>query len=415
MIRERDDIQFANRIVIKAGTSIVTTPEGFPSLTRMASIVENAAKLVREGKEVMIVTSGSVGFGRQKLRKQALMKQSMSDLMSQKDVNPNPTALNVVPSTNFKVSYSSACAAAGQMGLMSLYETMFNQYDVATSQLLVTSFDFTSPERRKNIQYVISQLLSLGIVPIINENDAVSANQGYQTFGNSFSDNDSLSALVSIEMSAQLLIILTDVNGVYDRPPSDPNSKLIDIFTSKTGFEVGEKSLQGRGGMGAKVSAALSAVQGGVQAVVIAPGGNSAVINEIMRGDQAGTLFLQYQSNTGDADRTEISSGSSCSSGGSSGGSDDSTSSGGNKIPPGGRAEEMGRAARVGSRQLQALSTQDRERILHVLADSLSERTEEILSVNAVDIENAVRAGITGQVCFDSYTVPKHSAVIVLT
>ncbi len=83
-----------------------------------------------------------------------------------------------IPSTMNKVSYSSACAAAGQMGLMSLYETMFNQYDVATSQLLVTAFDFTSPERRKNITYVITQLLSLGIVPIINENDAVSANQG---------------------------------------------------------------------------------------------------------------------------------------------------------------------------------------------------------------------------------------------
>lgn len=77
-----------------------------------------------------------------------------------------------------KVSYNSACAAAGQLGLMSLYETMFNQFDITTSQLLVTAFDFTSPERMRNIQQVLSELLDLGIVPLMNENDAVSANQG---------------------------------------------------------------------------------------------------------------------------------------------------------------------------------------------------------------------------------------------
>lgn len=136
---------------------------------------------------------------------------------------------------------------------MSLYETMFNQFDLTVSQLLVTSFDFTSPERRKNIQHVISQLLALGIVPLLNENDAVSANQGYETFGNTFSDNDSLAALVSIEMSAQLLILLTDVKGVYDRPPTESNAQIIDIYDEKKGFKVGEKSTQGRGGMGAKV------------------------------------------------------------------------------------------------------------------------------------------------------------------
>lgn len=118
---------------------------------------------------------------------------------------------------------------------------MFTQFDITTSQLLVTAFDFTSPERRRNVQYVISQLLALGIVPLLNENDAVSANQGYQTFGNSFSDNDSLASLVAIEMSAQLLILLTDVRGVYDRPPSEPDSKLIDIFNcDKTTFKVME-------------------------------------------------------------------------------------------------------------------------------------------------------------------------------
>jgi len=166
--------------------------------------------------------------------------------------------LNETSTTRGKISYNSACAAAGQLGLMSLYETMFSQYDITTSQLLVTAFDFTSPERRRNIQFVISQLLKLGIVPLLNENDAVSANQGYALFGNSFADNDSLASMVAVEMSAQLLILLTDVNGVYDRPPSDPSAKLINVFTRQnSNFKVGEKSLQGRGGMGAKVDAAL--------------------------------------------------------------------------------------------------------------------------------------------------------------
>ncbi len=143
-----------------------------------------------------------------------------------------------------KVSYNSACAAAGQLGLMSLYETMFNQYDITTSQLLVTAFDFTSPERRRNVQFVISQLLKLGIVPLLNENDAVSANQGYQLFGNSFADNDSLASLVSIEMSAQLLILLTDVKGVFDRPPSDPNAKLLTTLDKhKMDFKIGNSEL----------------------------------------------------------------------------------------------------------------------------------------------------------------------------
>jgi delta-1-pyrroline-5-carboxylate synthetase len=245
MIRGRQDLASARRVVIKAGTSVVSTPDGYPSLSRMADIVEHAAHLVREGKEVLIVTSGAVGVGRQRLRRQALLRQSMSDLISQKSPalhnggSSSSHNLSEIPLDMDKVSYNSACAAAGQLGLMSLYETMFNQFDITTSQLLVTAFDFASVERRKNIKHVISQLLALGIVPLLNENDCVSANQGYQLFGNSFSDNDSLASLVAIEVNAQLLILLTDVKGVYDRPPTDPESKLIDIFNcEKTTFKV---------------------------------------------------------------------------------------------------------------------------------------------------------------------------------
>lgn len=335
MIHSRQDLQNAKRIVIKAGTSVVSTPEGFPSLLRMANIVEYASRLVREGKEVLIVTSGAVGVGRQRLRRQALMRQSMADMISQKDP--------VQPLANAPAkSYSSACAAAGQLGLMSLYETMFNQFDVSTSQLLVTSFDFTSPERRRNVQHVISQLLNLGIVPLLNENDAVSANQGYETYGTTFSDNDSLAALVAVEMSAQLLILLTDVQGVYDLPPSDPRATLIDIFRPKeTDFKEGAKSTQGRGGMSAKVGAALSAINGGVQAVVIAAGGETGVIDSIMAGRQAGTLFLGAREEETAAVAPAVESKTS--------------------------AEDLARNAREGSRQLQVPSSTASSSPLHQL------------------------------------------------
>jgi len=381
MIHSREDIPLANRIVIKAGTSVVSTPEGYPSLSRMAAIVEHAADLVRKGKEVLIVTSGAIGVGKQRLRKQGLLKRSMSDLLvQQKDTNPGQDTPNGVPIENGQVSYSSACAAAGQLGLMSLYETMFNQYDITTSQLLVTAFDFTSPERRRNIQYVIAQLLSLGIVPLLNENDAVSANQGYQTFGNTFSDNDSLAALVSIEMSAQLLILLTDVPGVYDRPPNEPGAELIDIFTLSSSFKVGEKSLQGRGGMSAKVDAALNAIKGGVHAVVIAAGKDTHVIGQIINKEKVGTLFLLH-----DGSNPVINS--------PVGKGKNSTEK---VVSLEETAEQMAKDARSSSRQLQALSSKEREAILYAIADAIAAKEVEILSTNAEDVAIAKANGLQG-------------------
>lgn len=300
---------------------------------------------------------------------------------------------------------------------MSLYETMFSQYDITTSQLLVTAFDFTSPERRRNIQFVISQLLKLGIVPLLNENDAVSANQGYALFGNSFADNDSLASMVAVEMSAQLLILLTDVNGVYDRPPSDPSAKLINVFTRQSAnFKVGEKSLQGRGGMGAKVDAALKAVNGGVQAVIIAAGGEHEVIDKIIRGDPAGTAFFLIDNcdspeatNSGDdgADRfiDVMSRNTSFDVGANGHAADESLSAGGahqiaaingtrkgsdkEKTKVNISVEEIATRARDSSRQLNQVSESLRKDILKDIANSLQLRLSEILNANAVDLEAA--------------------------
>jgi len=373
MIHNRDDILLAKRIVIKAGTSIVSTPQGYPSLSRMANIVEYASKLVRDGKEVLIVTSGAVGVGRQRLRKQALLRQSLHDVISQRSPL-NQSNSNGIPSNNDKASYSSACAAAGQLGLMSLYETMFSQYDITTSQVLLTAFDFTSPERRRNVQYVLSQLLALGIVPLLNENDAVSANQGYQLFGNTFSDNDSLAALVSIEMSAQLLILLTDVKGVYDRPPNEPNSNLIDVFdTTSTEFKIGDKSAQGRGGMGAKVDAALKASEGGVQAVVIADGNEIGVIDKIINGEKIGTIFLSHRESNQSNDVNN------------------SNPESNNLL----NISNIAKSARLGSRQLQLLDCEDRTNILLAIANKLSSNISAILAANNLDVSEAEKSSIS--------------------
>ena len=281
-------------------------------------------------------------------------------------------------------SYSSACAAAGQLGIMSLYETMFSQYDITISQVLVTAFDFHSPERRKNVQYVISQLLALGIVPLINENDAVSANQGYETFGDGFSDNDSLAAMVSVEMSAQLLVLLTDVKGLYDRPPSEVGAKIIDVFQDKTGFVVGEKSLQGRGGMSAKVDAALCAVRGGVQAVVIAAGHEIGVIDKVMRGESVGTIFLHD---------TLMSGATPTATAALIDGSDGSDKSA--EVAPTVsvelKLEDLASGVRRGQQQLQSVSAQVRTDTLLHLAKLIHDKSEELLAANALDLEAAAR------------------------
>eukprot|EP00602_Paraphysomonas_sp_CaronLab_P000444 CAMPEP_0185018868 /NCGR_PEP_ID=MMETSP1103-20130426/1548_1 /TAXON_ID=36769 /ORGANISM="Paraphysomonas bandaiensis, Strain Caron Lab Isolate" /LENGTH=719 /DNA_ID=CAMNT_0027548899 /DNA_START=78 /DNA_END=2234 /DNA_ORIENTATION=- len=373
-ISSRRDICNANRIVIKAGTSIVSTPLGYPSLPRIAHIVEHAADLVRAGKEVIIVTSGAVGVGKQKLRYQGMNRASGK-------------CFKAINEADFLCpkSYNAACAAAGQLGLMSLYSTMFDQHDIATSQLLLTSFDFASPDRCKNIQNVMEQLLRLGIVPLLNENDAVSANQGYELFGNTFSDNDSLASLVAGGMNADLLILLTDVDGVYDRPPSHPQARIINTYTHKTGFEVGDKSAQGRGGMGAKVDAALKAIDRGVKAVVIAAGGHPETIPRILKGETWGTLFLEAHD--------EIEEDVICVSEDFNPGENDQMQDCAME-----QARAVAASAREGSRALQRVDSETRNLILLHIAELIDSKREEILAANQEDVDKATMEGISVQI-----------------
>ncbi|TDH73307.1 hypothetical protein CCR75_007392 [Bremia lactucae] len=341
----RHDLKHAMRIVVKMGTSVVST-NGEPALGRIASIVEQVCTLKRQGKEVLLVTSGAVGIGRKRLNKQILLSAS---LRTHVQGNQQMLALE---------KKKGAMAAAGQIGLMSLYETLFSLYDVACSQVLVTASDFKTAQNRANMRDTILNLLELDVVPIVNENDAVSASPD----GTVFTDNDSLAALVGGEIEADLLMLLTDVKGLYNKPPTLPGAKIISVFRPETSsFKIGEKSSVGRGGMGAKIDAAQSAISQGVNAVIIASGFENSVVASIMNGASLGTLFV---ANPGIESSDSVS------------------------------AEKMAIAAREGCHQLRALSSMERTNILFCIADELKSNSKAILEANRKDLLMAQKSSI---------------------
>jgi delta-1-pyrroline-5-carboxylate synthetase len=355
--------------------------------------IGQAAKLVRAGKEVIVVTSGAVGVGRMKLRKQSALKKSISDLTA---LNGHQDASNsAIPLGSELISYRSACAAAGQLELMSLYETLFSQWDIPTSQLLVTAFDFNCSERRANIRSVITQLLAVGIIPILNENDSVAANQGFQLYGDGFNDNDALATLISIEMRAHLTILLTDVLGVYDRPPLEPGAVIIDLYSSKNTFKEGQKSMNGRGGMGAKVEAALKAVQEGVLAALITSGKDFEMVDRIMRGENVGTLFLHSsRQDTHDGANATVANnevnGAAAQSVSHIENSSTTTSTDPiNNTDHDEQVQALAANVRAAGRILQQASSEVRARVLSYVADLLVERRSAIMEANGIDVAEA--------------------------
>lgn len=195
-----------------------------------------------------------------------------------------------------------AAAAVGQSGLMSLYDAMFAQYGVKLAQVLVTKPDFYNEETRKNLFSTLSELLSLNIVPIINTNDAVSppphvdeevAGSGGRR-GISIKDNDSLAAMLAAEIQADLLILMSDVDGIYNLPPWHDGAKMLHTFSMdlRDTIKFGQKSKVGTGGMDAKVNAALWALDRGVS-VVICNGTQEKAIKSILSGRKIGTFFTQ--------------------------------------------------------------------------------------------------------------------------
>ncbi|XP_037611339.1 delta-1-pyrroline-5-carboxylate synthase isoform X2 [Sebastes umbrosus] len=353
----RGELRQAKRIVVKLGSAVVTRgDECGLALGRLASIVEQVAMLQNQGREMMIVTSGAVAFGKQRLRHEILLSQSVRQALH--------SGQNQLKDMSLPVLEARACAAAGQSGLMALYEAMFTQYSTCTAQVLVTNLDFHDDQKRQNLNSTLQELLRMNIVPIINTNDAVvpppEPNSDLQGVI-SIKDNDSLAARLAVEMKADLLIALSDVEGLYDSPPGTDDAKLIDIFYpgDQQSITYGTKSRVGIGGMEAKVKAALWALQGGTS-VVIANGTHPKVtghvITDIVEGKKVGTFFSEIE-------------------------------------PAGPTVEHQTEMARNSGRTLASLLPDQRSEIICNLADLLTEKKEEIMAANKLDMDLAANAG----------------------
>ncbi|MGE5345671.1 MAG: glutamate 5-kinase [Acidithiobacillales bacterium] len=269
----RRRIASARRIVVKAGTNVVMRTEGGVALGRLYGLVESAANLRKEGRDVLIVSSGAIGLGAQRLR-----------------LGARPADL----------SLKQACAAVGQSRLMSIYEEGFGTLGISTAQVLLTEEDFADPVRFGNLSATLGRLFALGVVPILNENDVVSTAE-LETPGEDggrkrlFGDNDHLSALVMRHVKADVLVILSDVDGLYTGNPARNRRARLIPFVAGVTAEVARHAdgpgVRGRGGMATKLEAARLATEAGGLAVV-ANGKTPHVLDRLFAGEEIGTLFL---------------------------------------------------------------------------------------------------------------------------
>jgi len=264
-----------HRIVVKLGTNVIMRPDGRVALGLLCGLVEQIAALRADGLEVLIVSSGAVGLGMERL-----------------GLRTRPT----------NVAQIQACAAIGQSRLMSLYDDAFDRLNCPIAQVLLTEDDFRDQERHANLRATLDALLTLGVIPIVNENDTVStaeldrpAESGEASSEREriFGDNDKLSALLMKHINADLLVLLSDVDGLYDRNPGTRGAKLIPrvevIDDSILALAEGRNG-RGRGGMISKLESARIVLRAGKQ-VVIANGRTPSVLERLVAGENLGTRF----------------------------------------------------------------------------------------------------------------------------
>ncbi|WP_333676921.1 glutamate 5-kinase [Muricomes intestini] len=266
-MKRKGILENKKRIVIKVGTTTITHEEtGNINLEKLEKFVRILTNLQNKGREVIVVSSGAVGIGR------------------------NVLGLEQKPGT---IAAKQACAAVGQGRLMMTYEKLFNEYGQLTAQVLLTRESVTNDECRKKARQTFDELIRMKVIPIVNENDAISADE--MLYGN-FGDNDTLAAYVAELVNADLLILMSDIEGLYtDDPRQNPNARFIHTVAGIDGqlekMAKGAFGDMGTGGMTTKIAAAKIATASGVD-MVIANGKNIYSINDIMAGKKIGTLFL---------------------------------------------------------------------------------------------------------------------------
>lgn len=264
---DRQKLKDKQRVVVKIGSSSLTHPQtGELNLLKIEKLIRILCDLKGEGKDVVLVSSGAIAAGRQALGGQKRPKT---------------------------ISEKQAYAAVGQARLMMVYQKLFAEYNHVAAQVLMTKDTMTNDASRYNAQNTFDELMNLGVVPIVNENDTVSTHEIQ------FGDNDRLSAIVAALIGADLLILLSDIDGLYsDDPHRNPDAafirtvheitpELLDMGKDTSGSDVGT------GGMSAKLAAARIATDSGSD-MVIANGENVEVIHDIMLGKDKGTLFLAH-------------------------------------------------------------------------------------------------------------------------
>ncbi|GAB5402664.1 MAG: glutamate 5-kinase [Aureliella sp.] len=259
----REKICSADTIVVKVGSRILTDTNGLLDIEQVGNLSKQLVELVNRGKRVALVSSGAVAAGVGKLGLET-RPESLAELQ--------------------------AVAAVGQAQLIQFYESFLSSYELHAAQLLLIADDLDDRTRYLHVRNTLGALLDLGVIPIVNENDTVAVEELQTTFG----DNDRLAAAVAGVLGNVALVILSDVEGVYDRDPRAADAKIvphIDAFDESV-FEmaVNRKTGVGKGGMGSKLRAAQMVTRGG-SPVVIAGGRVESVLPRLIDGQQIGTYF----------------------------------------------------------------------------------------------------------------------------
>lgn len=266
-MKVRERIKEKKRIVIKVGTTTITHEEtGKINLAKLEKFVRVLTDLRNQGKEVIVVSSGAVAVGRTALGMEERPKEG---------------------------AMRQVCAAVGQGRLMMIYEKFFSEYSQLTAQILLTKESILNEECRKQAKIAFEKLLGMSVIPIVNENDAISVDEElYGVFG----DNDTMAAQVAELVQADLLILMSDIDGLYtDDPRKNPNAQLISavqhIDERLESMAKGTGTDQGTGGMHTKIEAAKIIMASGSD-MIIANGANIRIIDQIMEGKEIGTLFI---------------------------------------------------------------------------------------------------------------------------
>lgn len=263
---DRSFLKDKKRIVVKIGTSTIThLSTGNLDLDTLEKFVRVLTNLRNQDKEVVVVSSGAIGAGRKAL-----------------GIKERPKTLSV----------KQACAAVGQARLMMIYQKLFAEYNQNIAQILITKRIMLNEISKSNAENTFEELLSMGVIPIVNENDPISTDQIQEE---AFGDNDTLSANVAELVKADLLILLSDIDGLYtDDPHKNPDAKFISYVENIDGelesMAKGAETSLGTGGMTTKIAAAKIANEAGVD-MVIANGDDVHNVNRIVNGEEIGTLF----------------------------------------------------------------------------------------------------------------------------